>query len=194
MLHRCGILDSVLWDNWHTGRPEYVLGGIRVEYTSRAVGGTALGVGIGGLTLGAANAVGGIVNALSKGCHSHHEQPSDPAVSRYDLALVQQVANKDMEIAYWRGQDETNNKISASYANLESQINALAREVRANKDEQNGVNLQQAVYNGANTAAVSCMKGQIEQLFSLTSLRIPNTSLCPGYGNVTVTPAAATTA
>ena len=161
-----------------------------MEYASRAVGGTALGVGIGGLALGAANAVGGIVSALSKGCHSGNAQPSDSAPSRYDLALVQQIANKDMEIAYWRGQDETNNKISASYANLESQINALAKEVRANKDEQNGVNLQQAVYNGANTAAVSCMQSQIAQLYGLTKLVVPNTAVCPGWGNVTVTPAA----
>lgn len=40
---------------------------------------------------------------------------------------------------------------------------------------------------------VSCIQGQIAQLQSLTKLVVPNTSVCPGWGNVTITPAAATT-
>ena len=83
------------------------------------------------------------------------------------------------KISYWRGQDETNRKISDTYANLEGQINALAREVRCNKDEQTGINMQQAVYNGTNTAAMTCMQGQIAQLASLTKVIIPATSICP---------------
>jgi hypothetical protein len=35
------------------------------------------------------------------------------------------------------------------------------------------------------------MAGQIAQLQSLTKLVVPNTSVCPGWGNVTITPAAA---
>ena len=65
--------------------------------------------------------------------------------------------------------------------------------MRANKDAQNGINLQQAVYNGTNTAALNCLQGQVAQLYSLTALRIPNTSICPGWGDVTVAPAAAPT-
>jgi hypothetical protein len=53
--------------------------------------------------------------------------------------------------------------------------------------------MQQAVYNGVNTAAVECIKGQIAQLMGLTKLVVPNASICPGWGNVTVTPAAAPT-
>jgi hypothetical protein len=37
------------------------------------------------------------------------------------------------------------------------------------------------------------MTAQIAQLYGLTKLVIPNGSVCPGWGNVTVTPAAATT-
>ena len=99
-----------------------------------------------------------------------------------------------MEIAYWRGQDETNRKITDAYTKLESRILGLASEVRANKEEQNGINLQQAVYNGTNTAAVGCIQGQIAQLQSLTKMVVPNSSVCPGWGNVNITPAAAATA
>lgn len=157
-----------------------------MEYASKGVAGAGLGLGIAGTSLGLLN--GGLGNIL--GGMGHVCSESTP-VNRYELDMTQKMANKDMEIAYWRGQDETNRKISDTYANLEGQINALAREVRCNKDEQNGINLQQAVYNGTNTAALNCMQGQIAQLYSLTKLIVPNGSVCPGWGNVTITPEAA---
>ena len=157
-----------------------------MEYASKGVAGAGLGLGIAGTSLGLLN--GGLGNIL--GGMGHVCSESTP-VNRYELDMTQKMANKDMEIAYWRGQDETNRKISATYANLEGQIKDLAREVRCNKDEQNGINLQQAVYNGTNTAALNCMQGQIAQLYSLTKLIVPNGSVCPGWGNVTITPAAA---
>ncbi|MBP3319547.1 MAG: hypothetical protein J6K94_06005 [Ruminiclostridium sp.] len=157
-----------------------------MEYASKGVAGAGLGLGIAGTSLGLLN--GGLGNIL--GGMGHVCSESTP-VNRYELDMSRELANKDMEIAYWRGQDETNRKISDTYANLEGQIKDLAKEVRCNKDEQNGINLQQAVYNGTNTAALNCMQGQIAQLYSLTKLIVPNGSVCPGWGNVTITPEAA---
>lgn len=74
-----------------------------------------------------------------------------------------------------------------------AKINALSAQVQANKDEQYQVNLQQAVYNGTNTASISCIQSQIAQLLGLTKLVVPNASVCPGWGNVTITPATSTT-
>ena len=54
--------------------------------------------------------------------------------------------------------------------------------------------MQQAVYNGTNTAALTCLQSQVAQLYGLTKLVVPNTSVCPGWGNVTITPATTTTA
>jgi hypothetical protein len=53
----------------------------------------------------------------------------------------------------------------------------------------------QRVYNTANTTAVTCIQGQVAQLMSLTKLVVPNGSICPGWGDVTVsvTPAATPT-
>lgn len=131
------------------------------------------------------------VAGLAAGMASH-KCGDDANVSRYDLHQTQTIAQKDMEIAYWRGQDETNRKITDAYTKLESRILGLAGEVRANKEEQTGINLQQAVYNGTNTAAVGCIQGQIAQLQSLTKLVVPNSSVCPGWGEVTVKPATTT--
>lgn len=156
-----------------------------MEYGSKAVAGAGLGLGIAGTSLGLLN--GGLGNILGgMGCNAMCSE-STP-VNRYELDMTREMANKDMEIAYWRGQDETNKKISDAFINLTGQINDLAKEVRCNKDEQGAINLQQAVYNGTNTAALNCMQGQIAQLYSLTKLIVPNTSVCPGWGEVTITP------
>ena len=53
----------------------------------------------------------------------------------------------------------------------------------------------QKVYNATNTAAIGCIQSQIAQLMGLTKMVVPNGSICPGWGDVTVTvtPATATT-
>lgn len=159
------------------------------EFASKGLGATA--ASLGGAALGLSVLNGGLGNLLG-GWGNNCCSESQP-VNRYELNMAQSLANKDMEIAYWRGQDETNKKISDAYAKLEGQIKDLAREVRCNKDEQVAVNMQQAVYNGTNTAAIGCIQSQIAQLFSLTQLKIPNTSVCPGWGSVTISPATAPT-
>lgn len=44
-----------------------------------------------------------------------------------------------------------------------------------------------------NTAALNCMQGQIAQLMSLTKVVVPNSSICPGWGDVTVSVTPTTT-
>lgn len=73
-----------------------------------------------------------------------------------------------------------------AYKDLQGQINAVATTVQ-------NFQMQQSVYNGTNTATLQCMQQQIAQLQSLTKLVVPNSSVCPGWGNVTITPAASTT-
>ena len=156
-------------------------------------GTTALGIigtALGGLAATGTNLLGG---GWNNGCGSGMCS-DNMAVNRYELNQEKELANAQAEIVYWRGQDKTNDKITAAYANLEGQIKDLAREVRCNKDEQTAVNMQQAVYNGVNTATIECIKGQVNALYSLTSLKIPNTNVCPGWGSVTITPAATTPA
>ena len=55
------------------------------------------------------------------------------------------------------------------------------------------MNMNQAVYNGTNTATLSCLQNQVNQLMSITKVVIPNSSVCPGWGNVTITPTPAQT-
>lgn len=133
------------------------------------------------LGINANNVLGGFGRNNGCGC----QNPQDTPVSRYEAAMMQELANKDGKIALLESNIYTDSKIADVYERLNNKISAM-------KDEQNAINLQQAVYNGVNTAAVECIKGQIAQLQGLTKLVVPNSSICPGWGNVTVTPATTT--
>lgn len=155
-----------------------------MEYASKGVANTALGLSIGSGVLSLLG--GGWGNLLGmNGCCGNCCGESAP-VNRYELSLVQSNAAKDAEIGLLKADKYTDQKIVEAYKDLQSQITAI-------KDNQTAVNMQQAVYNGTNTATISCMQQQIAALQALTKLVVPNSSVCPGWGNVTITPAAAAT-
>lgn len=153
------------------------------EFASKGVAGTALGTGIAGTALGILN--GGLGNILggnmwNNGCSANCY------VNRYELDLENKIVSKDSEIALLKSNIYTDQKLVDLYSNLQGQLNTI-------KENQNAVNMQQAVYNGTNTATISCIQNEIAQLQGLTKLVVPNTSVCPGWGNVTITPATSTT-
>jgi hypothetical protein len=137
-------------------------------------------------SLGIASFLGFNANNILGGMNRGNCSPQDAPVTRYEAGMMQELAAKDGKIALLESNIYTDQKIADVYERLNNKIGAM-------KDEQNAINMQQAVYNGVNTAAVECIKGQIAQLMGLTKLIVPNGSICPGWGNVTVTPAAAPT-
>ena len=152
-------------------------------------GTTALGII--GTVLGSIGTVGsgglGLLNGGTGGCSEN------TMVNRYEMNMQRELSQKEAEIAYLNGQNETNRKLTEVYTNLEGQINGLRDTVYRNRDEQNCINNQQSVYNGVNTATISCLQNQVNTLMGLTRTVIGNDSICPGWGNVTVTPSTTTT-
>ena len=140
------------------------------------------------LGINAGNLLGGLGNRC--GCPGSSD---DQPISRYEANMLISLGNKDSEIALLKADKYTDQKIVDATAYLMGEIKTLAGEVRANKDMQCEINKEQAVYNGVNTATLNCIQNQVQQLFGITKLVVPNTSVCPGWGNVTITPAAATT-
>lgn len=132
---------------------------------------------------------GGNQNRGGSQCGSPDDQP----ISRYEANMLMALGSKDSEIALLKADKYTDQKIVDATAYLMGEIKTLAGEVRANKDMQCEINKEQAVYNGVNTATVQCIQNQVAQLYGITKLVVPNGSVCPGWGNVTITPAAATT-
>lgn len=165
-----------------------------MEYASNGKGNLgvtlgAIGTGLGILN-GGAGLLGGMMNTQ---CNPGAVCSENQFVNRYEMTMSQELAAKDGEIALLKADKYTDEKIVEAYKDLQGQINSVAAEMRANKEEQSQINLNQAVYNGTNTATISCIQGQVAQLLGITKVVIPNSSVCPGWGNVAITPAAAQT-
>ena len=107
-------------------------------------------------------------------------------VTKDELNYVQQLSAKDAEIALLKSEQNTEIKIAEVYDRLLQRINA-------DKAEQAAINTNQCVFNAGVNAAVDVLKSQVACLMNLTKVVIPNTSVCPGWGNVNVTPATTTT-
>lgn len=149
------------------------------EFASKGVAGSGLGLGIAGTALGLLN--GGLGNILGTG-YNNCGCSENMMINRYELNQESKIAKLETEVALRDANIFTDQKIADVYERLDAKI----RNVEA------GINAQ-AVYNATNTATINCIQGQVAQLFSLTKLVVPNTSVCPGWGNVTITPSTTTT-
>lgn len=149
------------------------------EFASKGVAGSGLGLGIAGTALGLLN--GGLGNVLGTG-YNNCGCSDNMHVNRYELSQENRIAKLETEVALRDANIFTDQKIAEVYEKLDGRIRGV----------EAGLNAQ-AVYNATNTATINCIQGQVAQLFSLTKLVVPNTSVCPGWGNVTITPSTTTT-
>lgn len=143
-----------------------------MEYASKGIGTAGLTTGIIGTALGALGN-GSLGNLFG----SRNE--SDEFVTRYDINLMRELTEKDRKIALLEADKYCDQKladfadrVNERFAGVEQQINA------------------QTVWNATQTGTIACLQGQIAQLQSMTKLIIPNSSVVPGWGNVTISPAA----
>lgn len=149
-----------------------------MEYASKGVAGSGLGLGIAGTALGLLNGGGGLLNGLVGGGNCHENTP----VNRYELAQEQKIADLQSQVALRDANIYGDQKLLEVYKYFDGELKGIRNEL-----------CDQRVYNATNNAAIGCIQGQVAQLYSLTKLVVPNTSVCPGWGNVTITPATAPT-
>ena len=149
------------------------------KYASKGVAGAGLGLGIAGTALGllSGNGLGGILGG-GCGCSENH------GVNRYELSQSARIAELETEVKLRDANTYTDSKILDLYRYVDGRFNGVEAQI-----------CQQNVYNATNTATINCISGQIAQLMSLTKMVVPNTSICPGWGDVTVsvTPTPTTT-
>lgn len=148
------------------------------RYASKGVGGTALGLSIGAL---GAELLGGTWGNILGG--NRNGNCNDALVSRYELSQANRIAELETEVKLRDSNIYTDGKILELYKYVDGKFGGVEAQL-----------CEQRVYNATNTAAIACIQGQVAQLMGLTKLVVPNTSVCPGWGNVTVTPATTTTA
>lgn len=141
------------------------------EFASKGVAGSGLGLGIAGTALGVLNGgLGNLFGGMTNNCSDNQ------FINRYELEMENKLVAKDGEIALLKSNIYTDQKIAEVYERLNNKIAGVEAAVNT-----------QAVVNATMTGTISCMQGQIAQLQSLTKLVVPNSSVCPGWGNVNVT-------
>lgn len=164
----------------HRGIPESILEVRTMEiersdFASKGVAGAGLGLGIAGTALGLLNG-GGLGSIFGGGTAACSD---NMAVNRYELNMQKELTNKDMEIAYLRGRDASKSDDLALYQRFDGEIRRIDRELA-----------DQRVLNATTGAAVSCLTGQVNGmqmlLNSITKTVVPNSAICPGWGDVTV--------
>lgn len=146
------------------------------KYASKGIAGTGLGLGIAGTALGLLAGGNGLGGLFNNGCNNGCGE--NAFVNRYEASQSARIAELETEVKLRDSNIYTDNKILALYQYVDGKIQNIEGQI-----------CQQNVYNATNTATINCMAGQIAQLMSLTKLVVPNASVCPGWGDVTVTPA-----
>lgn len=131
-------------------------------------------------TAGATGILGNLFGGNAGNCNGGGG--ANASVNRYEMELQQKIAALESGIALRDANIYNDGKVLELYRYVDGKLEAV-----------NARLAEQAVFNAASTATQNCMAAQINQLFGLTKLVIPNGSVCPGWGNVTVTPAAAAT-
>jgi hypothetical protein len=147
------------------------------NFASKGVAGTALGIGIGALGLEAIRGgLGNIFGGSNGGCESQY-------VNRYEASQNAKIAALETEVKLRDANTYTDQKILEMYKYVDGKFGVVEAQL-----------CEQRVYNATNTSALACMQGQVAELMALTKRVVPNGSICPGWGDVTVsvTPAPTT--
>ena len=147
---------------------------------SGGLGGAALGLAIPG-TVALVNQLagnGGLFGGLFNGggnCNS--------TISALESALAQERAE--------RYTDQTGTEVYKQFAKERNEIQAQISAIFAALAQ---MDKHSAVTEAINSERINCLTGRVNNIYDVFKLVVPNSSVCPGWGNVTITPATTTTA
>lgn len=148
------------------------------KYASHGVGVAGLTTGIIGTVLAVLN--GGAGNILGYGGNACGCS-ENMVVNRYEAQQQARIAELETEVKLRDSYTFTMGEMGKLRDYVDGKFSAVEKEL-----------CDQRVYNATNNATIGCIANQVNQLMSLTKLVVPNTSICPGWGNVNVTPATTT--
>lgn len=157
-----------------------------MEFASNGKGNLGVTLGAIGTGLGVlGGGLGGLFNTngtgscgCNGGCNSGCSE--NMWVNRYEAQQQARISELETEVKLRDANTYTLSQLNALRDYVDNRFTGIEHEI-----------CDQKVYNAANTGAISCIQQQIAQLYGLTKLVIPNGSVCPGWGNVTVAPATA---
>jgi hypothetical protein len=147
-----------------------------MSYNVAGGGTTALGIVgtvLGGIAV--ANQSNGLLSGLFGGGNANNCQ-----------ALMSELAKEKAE----RYTDQVGTEVYKQFAKerneTQAQINALFAAI-AQMDKTVSVN------EAVNAERIGCLTTKVNNIYDVFKLVVPNSSVCPGWGNVTITPSASTT-
>lgn len=169
------------------------------EYASKGVAGAGLGLGIAGTALGVLN--GGLGNILGGafmgGCGNSPVNSPMAVIAAKDAQIAKLESEKytDAQVAALYQAKVRDDKELAIFANnIDKRVAALETAVPLREQILQGQIAQVAQQSTCCcNAATTAIAGLQAAMDKITKLVVPNSSVCPGWGNVTITPAAATT-
>lgn len=123
---------------------------------------------IAGTALGLLN--GGLGNLLGGGWNNNgiYGCSDNMPVNRYELNMQTELAAKDGKIALLESNTYTDQKLNDLRNYVDRRINHVEDAINA-----------QAVYNATNTATISCISNQVNDLKALTKIIVPIGNVCP---------------
>ena len=152
---------------------------------TRGIAGAGLGLGIAGTALGVLNG-GGLGNILGGGYGWNRNMvgcAEDHFVNRYEAEQAARIANLETEVKLRDANTYTDSKLLELYKYVDGKFGVIDREL-----------CEQHTFNALTNSSLNCLKGDVAELMALTRRVVPNSSICPGWGDVTVsvTPAPTT--
>ncbi len=152
------------------------------EFASKGVAGSGLGLGIAGTALGLLNnGVGGILGWNNNNCGYAY---GARAVSQFELAQAEKISALESGIALRDANIYNDQKLLELYKYVDGELKDIRKTICHNEKEQ-------AIINAKFESGIDVLGSQVASinntLCKLTKTVIPNSSLCPGWGDVTVT-------
>lgn len=120
------------------------------------------------IATGAAWLLGGGLGNLFGGNCNGGGCSENQLVNRYEMSMQRDLSNKDMEIAYLKGREETRKDLQDFFAYTDKRFSNVEAQIAG-----------QAVWNATQTANIACLQGEVAQLQGLTQVKIPAENVCP---------------
>ena len=140
--------------------------------------------------VGGISAILGMLGGAYGGAMPVNGRNTPSFVTKDELNMAMTIAGKDSEIAMLKSEQNTEVKIADVYERLITRINADRNAQMEWNATQSVNNAQMSSAIAVNANSIGAIQGILGQI---TKTVIPNSSVCPGWGEVTVKPATTTT-
>lgn len=158
----------------------------RNNFATKGVAGAGLGLGIAGTALGVMNGgLNGLLNGWGNSWgngygYGYNGMPivvseGDRGVNRYEATQSARIAELETEVKLRDANIYTDQKLNDFRNYVERRFDHVEHELG-----------DQKAFNAGIMGKVGCIGEQVDELMRLTRRVVPNGSICPGWGDVTV--------